>query len=150
MQTRSGSGISQPPQNIFPKPWDAFSLPDLICVTLRMKRERLSTECAVIVKKSNSASVSISHLHNVDGFILVDGDGDVVREPSRDRDHNRALSDVIGFVRKLPLYRIRKFVLEDLRADEMSIPESFKIPPALVKLICSDMVNPNTLSLTRT
>ena len=67
-----------------------------------MKRERLSTECAVIVKRSNGASVSISHLHNVDSFILVDGDGNVT--PSRDRDDNHVLSDAIGLVRKFPLY----------------------------------------------
>jgi len=109
-----------------------------------MKRERLSTEWAVIVKKSNGTSVSISHLHD------VDGDGNVVREPSRDRDENHVLSDAIGLVRKLPLRWIRKFVLEDLRADETSIPESFEVPPALVKLICSDMQNLTTLSLTRT
>ena len=115
-----------------------------------MKRERLSTECAVIVKKSNGASISISHLHNVDGFILVDGDGNVVREPGRDRDDNHVLLDAIGLVRKLPLHWIRKFVLEDLGDSEMSIPESFEIPPALVKLICSDMPNLNTLSLART
>ena len=74
-QARSDSNISQPPQNVFPKSWDAFSLLDLTCVTLQMKRERLSTEWAVIVKKSNGASVSISHLYNVDGFTLVDSDG---------------------------------------------------------------------------
>jgi len=112
-----------------------------------MKRERLSTECAVIVKKSNGASVCISHLHNVDGFILVDGDGNVIREPSRDRDDNHVLSDAIGLVRKLPLHWIRRFVLEGLGADKMSVPESFEIPTALVKLICSDMLNLNTLSL---
>ena len=89
-----------------------------------MKRERLSTECAVIVKKSNGASVFISHLHNVDGFILVDGDGNVVREPSRDRDDNHVLLDAIGFVRKFPLSWIWKFVLEDLGDGEMLIPES--------------------------
>jgi len=150
MQARSDSDISQPPQNVFPKSWDAFSLPDLTCVTLRMKRERVSTECAVIVKKSNGASVSISHLHNVDGFILVDGDGNVIREPGRDRDDNHVLSDAIGLVRKLPLHWIRRFVLEDLKADEMSMPESFEVPPALVKLVCSDMPNLDTLSLTRT
>jgi len=103
MQARSDSDTSQPLQNVFPKSWDAFSLLDLTCVTLRMKRERLSTECAVIVKKSNGASDFISHLHNVDGFILVDGDGNVVREPSRDRDDNHVLLDAIGFVRKFPL-----------------------------------------------
>ena len=110
-----------------------------------MKRERVSTECLVIVKKSNGASVSISHLHN------VDGDGTVVREPGRDRDDNHVLLDAIILVRmKLPLHWIRKFVLEDFGADEMSAPESFEVPPALVKLICSDMPSLNTLSLTRT
>jgi len=144
MQARPDSDIAQPPQNVFPKSWDAFSLLDLAYVTLRMKRERVSSEWAVVVKKSNGASVSISRLHD------VDGDGNVVREPSRDRDENHVLSDAIGLVRKLPLRWIRKFVLEDLRADEMSIPESFKVPPALVKLICSDIQNLTTLSLTRT
>jgi len=94
-----------------------------------MKRERLSIEWALIVKKSNGASVSIFHLHNVDGFILVDGDGNVVREPSRDRDDGHVLSDAIGLFRKLPLHRVRKFALEDLRADK-SMPESFEIPRA--------------------
>ena len=40
-------------------------------------------------------------------------------------------------------------MLEDLRADEMSIPKSFEISPALVKLIRPNMQN-TTLSLTRT
>jgi len=150
MQARSVSDIAQPPQNVFPKSWDAFSLSDLACVTLRMKREQQSTECAVILKKSNGVSVSISHLHNVGGFILVDGDGNVVREPSRDRDDSCVFSDAIALIRKLPLHWIRKFVLEDLRADEMSKPDSFEIPPALVKLVCSDLPNLTTLSLTRT
>ena len=149
-QSRSDSDIVQPPQNVFPKSWDAFSLPDLTCVTLRMKREQQSTECAVIIKKSNGASVSISHLHSVDGFILINGDGNVVREPGRDRDDDHVFSDAITLVRKLPLHWIRKFVLEDLRADEMSKPESFEIPPGLVKLICSEMPNLTVLSLTRT
>jgi hypothetical protein len=150
MQARSDSDIAQPPQNVFPKSWDAFSLPELACVTLRMKREQQSTECAVIVKKFNGASVSISHLHNVDGFILVNGDGNLIREPNRDRDDDHVFSEAIALVRKLPLHWIRKFALEDLKADEMSKPESFEIPPALVKLICSDMPNLTTLALTRT
>jgi len=87
-----------------------------------MKREWLSTEWAVIVKKSNGTSVSISRLHD------VDADGNVIRKPSRDRDEYHVLSDAIGLVRKLPLRWIRKFVLEGLRADEMSIPESFEVP----------------------
>jgi len=120
MQARSDGDIAQPPQNVFPTSWGTFSLPDLTCVTLRMKRSRLSTEFAVIVKKSNGASVSISHLHNVDSFILVDGDGNVTREPSRDCDDSHVLSDTIGLV--------RNFVLEDLGADKMSMPESFEIP----------------------
>jgi len=115
-----------------------------------MKRERLSIEYAVIVKKSNCAPISISHPHDIDGFTLVDGDGNVVREPRRDRDENNILPDASGLVRKLSLHWIRKFVLEDLRADEMSIPESFEIPPALVKFIRPDMQNPTTLPLTRT
>ena len=150
MQVRSDGDITQPPQGVFPKSWEAFSLPDLSCVTLQMKREQLSTECAVIVEKSNGASVSISHLHNVDSFVLINGDGEVVTELSRDRDDNHVLSDAITLIRKLPLHWIRKFVLEDLKADEMSKPESFEIPPALVRLICSDMPNLTTLSLTRT
>jgi len=150
MQVRSESNIAQPPGDVFPKSWDAFPLPDLSCVTLRMKREQLSTECAVIIKKSNGASVSISHLQNVDSFVLVNGDGDVIIEASRDRDDGLVFSDAIALVGKLPLRWIRKFVLEDLKADEMSKPESFEIPPALVKLICSDMPNLTTLSLART
>ena len=150
MQARSDGDISQPPQNVFPKSWEAFSLTDFSCVTLRMKREQLTTECAVIVWKSNGAYVSISHLHNVDNFVLINGDGEVVTELSRDRDDDHVFSDAIALVRKLPLHWIRKFVLEDLKADEMSKPDSFEIPPALVKLICSDMSNLTTLSLTRT
>ena len=150
MQVRSDSDFAEPPQNIFPKSWDAFSLVDLSYVTLRMKREQSSTECTVIVKKSNGGSASISHLQNVSAFISTDGDGNLVRDPRRDRDDDHALSDAIAFIRKLPLGSIRKFVLEDLKADEMSKPESFEIPPALVKLICSDMPNLATLSLTRT
>jgi len=149
-QARSDGDITQPPQNAFPKSWEAFSLADFSCVTLRMKREQLSTECAVIVEKSNGASVSISHLHNVDNFVLINGDGEVVTELSRDRDDDHVFSDAIALIRKLPLHWIRKFALEDLKADEMSKPDSFEIPPALVKLICSDMPNLTTLSLTRT
>jgi len=150
MQVRSDSNIAQSPQNVFPKSWDAFPLPDISCVTLRMKREQFSTECTVVLGKSSGASVSISHLQNVDNYILVNGDGELIREPSRDRDDNHVLSDAITLIGKLPLRWIRKFVLEDLKADEMAKPESFEIPPALVKLICSDMPNLTTLSLTRT
>jgi len=147
---RSDSNIAQPPQDVFPKSWEAFPLPDLSCVTLRMKREQMSTECTVVLKKSNGTSVSISHLQNVDNFILVNGDGELIREVSRDRDDNHVLSSAIALIRKLPPRWIRKFVLEELRADEMAKPESFEIPPALVKLICSDLPNLTTLSLTRT
>lgn len=150
MQVRSDSNIAQPPKDVFPKSWDAFPLPDLSSVTLRMKREQLSTECAVVIKKSNGASISISHSENVDNFIFVNGEGDLVREVSRDRDDDHVFSDAIALIRKLPLRWIRKLVLEDLRADEMSKPESFEIPQALVKLICSDLPNLTTLSLTRT
>jgi len=87
-----------------------------------MKRERLSTEWAVIVKKSNGTSVSTSHLHG------IDGDGNVVREPSRDRDENHVPSDAIGLVRKLPLRWIRKFVLEDLRATRRRFQSRSKSP----------------------
>ena len=150
MQARSDGNVAEPPRAVFPKSWDAFSLPDLSCVTLQMKRGQLSTECAVIVAKSNGASISISHTHNVDGFIVINGEGEVAREPNRDRDDNQIFSDAITLIRKLPLHWIRKFVLEDLKADEMSKPESFEIPPALVKLICSEMPNLTTLTLTRT
>jgi len=98
MQVRSDSDIAHAPQNVFPELWDAFSLPNLSRVTFWMKHERLSTGCAVIVNKSNGASVPISHLHNVDSFIMVDGDGNVTREPSRDRDDSHVLSDAIGLV----------------------------------------------------
>ena len=84
----------------------------------------------MFVKKSNGASVFISYLHNIDGFILVDGGGNVTREPSRNRGDSHVLSDTIGLVQKLPLHRIRKFVLGDLGADKMSMPESFEIPRA--------------------
>lgn len=150
MQVRSDSDFAQPPQNVFPKSWDAFPLADLSHVTLRMKRENSLTECMVAIKKSDGGSVSLSHLQNVRTFISTDPDGNLVREPRRDRDDDHILSDAIALIRKLPLGWIRKFVLEDLKADEMSEPESFKIPPALVSLICSDMPNLTTLSLTRT
>jgi hypothetical protein len=44
----------------------------------------------------------------------------------------------------------RKFVTEGPKADEMSSPESFEIPLALVKSIYLDLPNLTTLSLTRT
>jgi hypothetical protein len=150
LQFRSESDVAQPPQNTFPKSWEAFSLADPSCVTLRMKREQYSTECTVIVKKTNGALVSISRSQDVGNFMLVDGDGNVIREISRDRDDNQVLSDAIALIGQLPVQKIRKFVLEDLKADEMSVPESFEIPPALVKLICSDIPNLETLSLART
>lgn len=150
MQVQSGCDFTQPPQNVFPISWDAFSLTDLSYVTLRMKREQSSTECTVIIKKSNGGSASISHLQDVGTFISTDSDGDLVRDPRRDRDDDHVFSDAIALIRKLPLGWIRKFVLEDLSAEEMSRPESFKIPPALVNLIRSDMPNLTTLSLTRT
>ena len=150
IQLQSDSDITQPPQNAFPKTWDAFSLVDPSHVTLRMKREQSSTECTVIVKTSNGASVSISHLQNVRSFISMDGDGNLVREPRRDRDDNLVFSDAVALVGKLPLRLVQKFVLEDLKADEMSKPESFEVPPALISLISSGMPNLTTLSLTRT
>ena len=150
MQARSDGNAAEPPRAAFPKSWDAFSLSDLSCVTLRMKREQMWTECAVIITKSNGSSISISLTHCVDGFIMINGDGEVVREPNRDRDDDQILSEAITLIRKLPLHWIRKFVLEDFKADEMSKPESFEIPPALVELICSEMPNLTTLTLTRT
>ena len=149
MQSRSGSNVDQPPQNVFPKLWDAFSLTDLSYVTLRMKREQSSTECTVIVKKPNGASASISHFQNVDGYISTDGDGNLVRDPKRDRDDNHVISDAATFLGKLPPRLVRKLVLEDLEADEMSNPESL-IPPALLDLISWGMPDLTTLSLTRT
>lgn len=150
MQVRSDSDVAQPPQNVFPKSWDAFPLPDSSSVTLRMRREQHSTECVVTAKKLNGASVSISHLQNVSKFVYRNGDDDLVREERRDRDDDHVFSAAIAFIRKLPLHWIRKFVLEDFKPDQMSKPESFAIPPALVKLICSDLPNLTTLSLTRT
>jgi hypothetical protein len=150
LQFRSESDIAQPPQDTFPKSWEAFSLVEPSCVTLRMKRELLLTECAVIVKKPDGASVSISRLQNIQNFLSVANDGMAIREISRDRDDNQVLLDAIALIGELPLQSIRKFVLEDLKADEMSAPESFEIPPALVKLICSDIPNLETLSLART
>jgi hypothetical protein len=150
MRFRAGSDVAQPPQNTFPESWEAFSLADLSCVTLRLMRNRYSSECAVIVKESNGASVSISRMQNVRNFVWTDAGHNLVREPSRDRDDNLILSDAIALIRKLPLRWIRKFVLEDFRRDEMSAPESFEVPPDLIKLICSDMPNLTTLSLSRT
>lgn len=149
IQVQSMSDFAQPPHNPFPKSWEVFSLHCLSSVILRMKREQLSTECTIIVKKPSGASISISHLQNVDKFVFL-GEDDLVREPHRDRDDHHIFSAAISFVRKLPSQWIREFVLEDLKADEMSKPELFEIPPDLVKLICSDLPNLTTLSLTRT
>ena len=149
-QVRSDSDVAQPPQNVFPKLWDALSVANISDITLRMKREKLSTECTVILKKSNGSSASLSHIQDVSGFLSIDTDGNLVREPRRDRDDNQVLSDAITFIRKLPLRCIPKFVLEDFKSDEMSKPESFVNPPALVSLITSEMQNLTTLSLART
>ena len=150
MQLRSQADVTQPPQNVFPRSWAAFSLPDLSSVTLRMKREQHSTECIVIAQKPDGPTISISHLQDVSKFVYSNGEGDLVREPNRDRDDNHVLSDAVAFIRKLPPHWIRKFVLEDLKPDEMSKPESFEILPDLVKLICSELPNLTTLTLTRT
>jgi len=150
MQVRSDGDISHPPQNIFPKSWDAFSLTDLSYVTLRMKREQSSTECVVIVKKSNGSSVFVSHLQDTSNFLFTDGDGNLVREVRRDRDDDHVFSDAITLIGKLPPQWVRKFVLEDLSSDEMSKPELFEISPALVSLIASGMPHLTTLSLVRT
>jgi len=147
IQMQSESDIARPPVDVFPKSWDAFSLPDLSCVTLRMKREEYETECAVVVKKPNGASVSVSRRQLVRKYISRHWDGHLVRDPNRDRDDNRVFADAVGFVGMLPLRLIRKFKLEDLSADEMSKPELFEIPPALITMICSDMPNLTTLSL---
>ena len=149
-QVRSDSDVAQPPQNVFPKSWDVFSLADTSKITLRMKREESKTECTVTVKKSNGSSASVSHVQDVRDFISTDGDDNPVRDPRRDRDDNHVLSDAITLIRKLPLRCIRNFTLEDLKADEMSKSESFEIPPALVSLITSDMRNLTSLSLART
>lgn len=150
MQAGSVSDVGQPPPNAFPKSWEAFSLPNLSSVTLRMKRQEQSTQCAVIVKELGGASISISHSQSVDMFVYRNDENDLVREPDRDRDDDHVFSAAVSLVRKLPLHWIREFVLEDLSSDEMSKPESFEIPPDLVKLICSDLPNLTTLSLTRT
>ena len=150
MKVRSDSDVAQPPQNVFPKSWDGFSLANTSDITLRMKREESSTECTVIINRSDGSSVSVSHIQDVSGYISTDDNDNPVREPRRDRDDDQVLSDAITLIRKLPLRCIRKFVLEDLEADEMSKPESFEIPPALVSLITSEMQNLTTLTLTRT
>lgn len=146
---QSMSDTAQPPQNVFPKSWEAFSLPHFSSVTLRMKREQSSTKCTVAVTEPGGGSFSISHLQNLDIFVFQDDEG-LVRQPNRDRDDEHVFSAAISLVRKLPLRRIREFVLEDLKADEMSKPESFEIPPDLAKLIRSDLPNLTALSLTRT
>jgi hypothetical protein len=150
MRFHAGSDVAPPTQNTFPKSWEAFSLAEFSCVTLRLMRDRYSTECAVIVKESNGASVSISRMQNVWNFVWTDAGDNLIRDPNRDRDDNLIFSDAIALIGKLPLRWIRKFVLEDFKRDEMSVPESFEIPPDLVKLICSDMPNLTTLSLSRT
>ena len=131
--------VTERQHNAFPESWDDFHLPGLSCVTLRMKREQGLTECAVIVKKPNGASVTISQLCRIEH-----------KEPCRNQDDNRIFSAAITLIQRLPLRWILKFVLEEFRANEMLKLESFEIPPALVKLIRSDMPNLTTLSLTRT
>ena len=123
----------------FPKSWRAFFLPNLSSVTLRMKRNRDSTECAVIVKKPGGASISVSSFR-----CLFDLDSD------RDRDDDLTFSAAISWIRELPLHWIKVFVLEDLRASHMLDPKSFKIPPGLIKLIRSELSHLKTLTLTRT
>ena len=145
MQAQSRIDVSQPPQDPFPNSWEFFSLPRLSSITLRMKRKEQSTECAVIVKELGGASISISHSQDVIGYVSRN-DVDLVMDLKRDRDDGHVLSAAISLIGKLPLHWIREFVLEDL----MSKPESFEVPPALVKLIRSDLPNLTTLSLTNT
>ena len=132
-------GAFQPLLNPFPESWDAFFLQDLFSVTLRMERGMYSTKCAVIVKKVNGASISVSHFKNFLG-----------RSSDRDRDDNRVFSAAISQIKELPLHLIEVFVLEDLRTEYMFAPGSFEIPPGLIKLICSDLSHLKTLALTRT
>ncbi|KAF9783377.1 hypothetical protein BJ322DRAFT_148945 [Thelephora terrestris] len=149
-QTRSDSDLSQTPQDVFPNSSVAFPLSDLSSITLRMKRELQSTECAVFAKKVNGASVSISHSQDVSDLVFRNEANDLVRVASRDQDDDHLFSGAISFIGKLPLHLVRRFVLEDLSADQMANPKAFKIPPALAKLIRSDLPNLTTLSFTRT
>ena len=141
MKTESMFDVSQPPQNPFPNSWVVFSLPRLSSVTLRMWRNRHSTECTVIVKELDGPSISITHSQHFEGYFS---------NPKRDRDDGHVLSAAISLIGKFPLHWIREFVLEDFKGGEMSKPESFEIPPLLVKLIRSDLPNLTTLSLTNT
>ena len=150
VDVRSQSDVAQPPQSVFPTSWEVFSLPDLSSVTLQMKREQQSTQCAVVAKMANGGSVWVSHSQNVERFVFLNGVGDLIREPSRDRDDNHVLLEAVEFVKKLPIQSIREFSLRELKPDEMSEPESFEIPPELIKLICSDLPNLTTLSLIET
>ena len=149
MRVLSNCNVNKPPQNVFPTSWDAFFLADLFSITLRIKREQQSTECAVMVEKLNGASISVSHFQDTGGYVFVDDDGTLSRNPARDRDDDHVISLAITFVMGLPLHLIREFVLEDLAGNEMANPESFKIPPALVELICSRLPNLTSLTLNR-
>ena len=150
MQVKSTGQLAQPPQDAFPKSWEAFSLPNISSVTIRITREEMETECVVVVKKLDGASISVSHLEHLGLLISFDDDHEPVVDENRDRDDNHLFSAAISFVRELPLHSIKEFALEGLRADEMFNPELFEIPPDLVELICSDLPHLTTLSLTNT
>lgn len=91
----------------------------------------------------------ISSAYVGNSFFTSNG-GDWVRDSGRERDGNQLFLNPVALVRELPLHWFRKFVLEDLEADEMSKAESFEIPPTPVKLIRSDVPDLATLSPART
>ena len=104
---------AQPPLDPFPKSWEAFALPRCSSVTLRLKRGRLTTECAVAIGGHGGGSISISHFQSLAVYIYVDEDDELIREPNPDRDDSHVFSAAISLIRKLPLHQIQEFVLED-------------------------------------
>ena len=151
MEVRGRSFLLQPPLNALPTTWKAFTLPSFSSVTLRLKRERHTTDCAVIINGFSGGSISISNSLDYTPFADIEAiANEIIAGPApRDRDDDYVFSAGISLVRKLPLDLIQEFVLEDLK-DDISILKSFEIPPDLIKLICSDLPNLTTLSCTRT
>ena len=138
----------QPPEDVFPKSWEAFSLPNISSVTIRIIREKWNAEFEVIVKEPGGASISVFFLDHQGRWPTPWCDFSDTQ--TRHNYDDGVLLAAISFVRRLPLHWIKEFALEGLRADGMFYPELFEIPPDLIKLICWDLPLLTTLSLTNT
>ena len=150
LQVRATGDVAEPPQNPFPESWEAFSLPNLSSVTLRITHKYKTTECAVIVKELGGPSISVSHYEDLDPFIL-DNDDEIVVYGNRERDNDHVFLAAIVLARKLPLHWVKEFVLEDLRGDPCTYFKlPLEIPPGLIKSIHLDLPHPTTLLLTKT